>query len=911
MPTVVLNAALSLLSDRSLSVRGPDAVAAIAPMFNEESGAPRAIVSLLEQSEPLDELLISINGGSDNTPKVVRELLAQRGFELVDHQPIPGLRAELENWSNPESATKLTVVDHVWPVSKADSINLLIAEGLVAARRVLIVDGDTEFDSGFLSALKDNFYRLRFAALDRGADGARRYGYLLEDVALQSGAVRSRLSRHDGPQAAFIAAGRNAEYALSSVLRTGQCRRFSNGATFGRSRLFTVVGCGFVARRDALPMPSDTRTEDHDFTLVVQNGAEQQSIVSAATLDARGFRVLSGGRERSFSAHLGATATVLARKSAAARFVPDAAMFTDDPPHFGGLLRQVERWNGGSLENALKRLAPRGERAPLKANVLFALIAAQFENFVGLLLLLSLPVLLGLQYGLPGARTPIANFALWLGLDLIVTSLLVLSGAVRLLTGRGKKQGRWSAVKLTAKGVLPLLILRSLSAIAYLTAGTRVLPAYLRPRLLRHSARPQPGPAAATAPQHALRPTLTWDRPSSRAQPKAHHRALAVSGALAVTFLALFSGATTLTKRNADQRNPAWHHTFVAARLEQDDHDELPLQASAGRQTHAPTSSSAPILIAATVREAHAEARVATTANEAAYQTGAAAESTGLCPAAALPNPATNRRTLYGGSDDGGSQIGGAGHVPADTPEARAPLSPWGLLILARLAPLLSDLEGAATAYDLDADLLLQVLLNESFLDPLAVGPTGDLGLAQVTSDALTLIHSISTEPDSPWRNELLFAGAFSVYDPGFSLCAGAAKLAWAVAQPNANDDEVAYALYINPFRGAVDGKVAKTHLEPVAAMVALRPLVELLGATVSSYRHDPADVSVAERLLLDVAQRVESGSRDVREAYAEVAELVAQLQIDDRQFYRAVRDDLYGSGSLLDGSVGFVAQPQ
>lgn len=897
MPTVLFNSALSLLPDRSLSVRGPDAVAAIAPMFNEESGAARAIRSLLSQDEPLDELLISINGGTDSTAQVVRTAVTELGFARADHSALPTMSAEFERWSNPASPTRLTIVDHVWPVSKAASINQAVEQRLVTAHRVLVVDGDTEFDSGFVRALKDNFYRLRFGVRGIDADGNRDYGYVLEDVALQSGAVRSRLTPPGQPQAAFIAAGRDAEYALSGVIRSGQCSRFTRGAAFGRSRLFTVVGCGFVAKREAFPMPDDTRTEDHDFTLAVQNADEPQALQAAAVLDDRGFRVVSGGRERSLTAYLGAGATLLVRKVAAARFVPQAAMFTDDPPHLSGFLRQVERWNGGALENALKRLASREQRAALRPNVKFTIVASQFENLAGLLLMLLLPVLLGLQYGLPGARAPMANLALWLGADLLVTALLVAIGAWRLSTA-GDQNGparHWSAAKLTARGLLPLLILRSLGAIGYLTAATRVLPAHLaRWRLKTSAGTADDVPSAAlvtaqAAARPAERPTVTWDRPSSRVRPRAHTRAFIVTGGMALTLIGLFSLAATLGG-GRDIDASAWYHTYLAARLEQDDHDALPLpyedQAPDGGLVAA---AGGPILVGSVV-EMPAGGHVGEPDSpRSATPDGDPQELSSFCPPSALPERAQRPRTLYGPREAVVTV-----HAPRD------PLSPWGLLILSRLVPLLNHLEEAATAYDLDADLLLQVLLNESFLDPLAVGPTGDLGLAQVTSDALTLISSISTEPASPWHNERLFGREFSVYDPEFSLCAGAAKLAWAAAQPLSANDQVAYALYINPLHGAVAGQVAETHVEPVAAMVALRPLVDLLGATVEAFRQDPGSVNDAERRLLDVTVDLRAGVMDVRGAYAAVATLVSDLRIDDREFYREIQARLYGQPLIL-----------
>lgn len=916
MPTVIFNAALNLLRDEGLVVRGPDAVAAVAPMFNEQSGAARAITTLLTQHEPLDELVLSINGGSDRTPLVVRQVLGGLGFQRVDQHPVPEVAAQFERWASRERRTRVVLVDHVKPVSKADSVNLVVELGLVTARRVLVVDGDTEFDPGFVAALKDNFYRLRFGPTGRTADDSRRYGYLLEDVALQSGAVRSRKAPAGQPQAAFIAAGRDAEYALAGLLRAGQCRRVGKGQILGRSRLFTVVGCGFVVRRDAFAMPADTRTEDHDFTLAVQNGPEQETILTGGTLDQRGFRVVVDGKERSFGAYLGRHTPLRVRKSAIARFVPGAAMYTDDPPNLGGFMRQVERWNGGALENALKRLVP-AARVGLRPNVLFTLLSAQFENVAGLLLTLALPVLLGLQYALPNGGNGFTDLAMWLGLDLVVTAVLVLSGALRLTaTGSSPVRGsRRAALKLTLVGLLPLLVLRSLGAIAYLSAATRVVPAFLRGRRGRSRAglappanagqarRQNPAPAGSPRPLLPPRPTITWDRPGMRSRPAAHRRAAAVSVSLALVFVLLFSGTTTLTRRNLERRDPAWYHTYAVPRVEKDDHAALPLRLAPGpgpeREADRPDLLSAgfvgpsgglpaagltpagPVLVAA---------RMAGGENTAAY-----------CSPDDLPSPATVRRTLQ--------PVAGADPLRADEP--RRPLSPWGLLILARLAPLLSDLESAATAYDLGADQLLQVVLNESFLDPLAVGPTEDLGLAQVTSDALTLIRSISVDPGSKWHNERLFGGEFNVFDPEFSLCAAAAKLSWAAAQPHGEDPEVAYARYINPLHGAVGGAVAATHVEPVAAMVALGPLVELLAGAVAAYREDPATLSQGERQLLDVANRVERGELDIQGAYDQVSSLVVSLKIDDREFYRTIKRELYGEPTLATASVGQLAQSE
>jgi len=143
-----------------------------------------------------------------------------------------------------------------------------------------------------------------------------------------------------------------------------------------------------------------------------------------------------------------------------------------------------------------------------------------------------------------------------------------------------------------------------------------------------------------------------------------------------------------------------------------------------------------------------------------------------------------------------------------------------------------------------------------------------------------------------------LVASGFSVFDPAFSLCAGAAKLAWASAEPGGESPEVAYARYVNPLVGVTRGKVAETHLDAVAAMTALVPLTDLLGSTVSAYRADPASVTEEERRLLDVASEVGRGTIDMAQAYRATAELVTEMQILDVDLYDRVLGRLYGARS-------------
>lgn len=828
MPTVLLNAALSLVRERGIVAVGPDRLAAFAPMFDEEAGAGRAIRSLLEQTEPLDELVLSINGGTDGTPEVVARTLAELGFEAWDG----GSRADghLTRWRKAGCSTAVEVVRYLKPTAKARSLNRAVESGLISAERVLVVDGDTVLSPRFAAEMRRSFYRLRYA---RTPDG--RHGYVLEDSSLQTGAVRSLPGT--SLQSRLISAGRDAEYAFSAVVRRGQCARVGDGRLLGRSRLFTVVGCGFVASRETLPMPDDTLTEDHDLTLCAQNAEEREERSTAGDLDVSGHRLLVNGRERPLAAIIGPRTPVTVRRTSTARFVQGAVMRTEDPPRLGGFMRQVERWNGGGLENALKRLAPL-RTGKLRANVAFTVASAQVENLVGLFLALLLPALLGVRYALPSVEMPAAVLAAWLGIDVLASLLIVLAGARRL----GDPWVR--AVLVAVRGVVPLLLMRALGALSYVTAATRVLPTFVASSLKRRSG------------DVIVYMQRTWTRPRAAVASAVHLRTAGVAASVLLVGLVVFVGFAHLARVYIGSHD-TWRYVYGSPRLDQQDFELLPV--SDIRPALEVVSSEPP-------RNAPSHDWVSP-----------------YCPPSAVA-----------GWSEGEGDDQRAG-LTSD--RQYQPLSPWGILMLGRLTPLLTHLEEAALAYGIDPAFLLQVLLNESYLDPLARGPTNDVGLAQLTSDALTLIAAVSSEAGNPLRNEALFAGAASAFDPEFSLCAGAAKLAWAVDQPGGGDPRIAYARYINPFHGVKNGTVASTHLEPVEAMVQLSDLVQLLAAVVEEYRADPARVTPQELQMLVLADEVRGGYLSVRDAYAEVADMISAFRIDDRAFYSAVLNDLYGPG--------------
>ncbi|MFA5552064.1 MAG: transglycosylase SLT domain-containing protein [Trueperaceae bacterium] len=859
MPTVLANALLSFVPDASVAVRASDRVGVVSPLFNEEAGAAAALESLLGQSEPIDQLAVSVNGGTDATLSVVASTLTAHGYSRVYEAPAPDFAGRFERWHRGDGPS-VVVLDHAEPISKADSINAVIGCGYITTERVLVVDGDTIFAPTFVERLKDQFYRLRVEK----RDGRRRY--VIEDSALQSGSVMS-LRPPQGHAAFHISRAREGEYAVAALLRSGQTARIGKSQLLGQSRLYTVVGCGFAARRDSFPMPADTLTEDHDFTLQVQNEETTEERLSVAELQARGFKVrtktgLIDAAER-FDKH----DEVILRRSANARFVPGALMFTEDPLTLPGYMRQVERWNGGGVENAIKRARPHA-RKRLRPNVAFAAWSAQFENLFGIgLLLFLLPAALGVNSALPGYGTALTGLGAWLAIDLLVTLLLVGLGFRRLRRAQGERG--WQLVRHTTGATLrasvPLLSMRLFNAVAYVVAFTRALPKAFAP------------------PEVDPRVTITWERPRAVVRSRLGARVATVAFGLLLGATSVFFGASYLANNARPGYKATWLLINTGAPMVAEEHVDLPLlnvvrlvepAASLPAQLPAPAAPDAeptgePLPGAAALLEPDVQGDELGTPHLSAY-----------CSVGFTASPAASRRLLSG------------------DPDAYVPLTYWQRLILARLTPLAAHLEEAATSYDVPPRLLLQILINESFLDPLAVGPTEDLGLSQVTGDALSLLRSISSQPDSRFANPVMFAGDFNVFDPDFSICAGAAKLAWSRSQPNGHDDRFAYARYINPLEGVRRSGLNPVHAELVVALDGLVETVDALRNTFAAYRQDPDLVTAEERALLDVYEMVAQGELALSSAYLATHSLIKSFGIDDGDFYQQIGERLYGAGS-------------
>ena len=827
MPTVVANTLFSLVKDHSYAVRSPDSLAVVSPMYNEALGAAQALGSLLEQDQYPEQIALSINGGTDATYDIVMDVLHQHAFYLQSTKALPRYNAVVETWGAQHTPLRVSVVVYYRKVSKSESINSLVESGVVSAQRILVVDGDTIFHPGFIGRLRENFYRLHIYK----KKGKREV--VLESYGLQSGSVTSFAPAGSSWAQRFISSGRKSEYAFASVLREGQAKQLTRKGLWGASRLYTVVGCGFTARRDLFPLPTDTETEDHDFSLQCQNTVLELSQTSPRALSERGFKFVVKGEEKDPLEFLDTEDSVTLKESGNARFVSGALMGTEDPPHLSGFIGQIERWNGGAQQNALKRIGK-----PLRANIHFALWSALGESLLGIVLILLLPLLLGLNLGNPSIGiAPIAVGA-WFGLDLVITFLLTFYGFIKLRRAERVSRLRsvLRAVGDASKNLLPFMVLRWLNPLTYLASATRVVPAQLRGRNNKDVK------------------GVTWERAYVRAQTRTQHVFVWTVLGLGLGTFGVANLAPYLNPVNQE----AWTLIYGQPHVDMRDYDDpFFLQAQARAQTPRPEL------------------------------------------AALTPVPEPDTLSLY--CDPSFTHVGGLRQTLKGDANAYFALNPYGLKMLARLAPLAPYLENAATAYGVPAQALLMVLINESDLDPLAVGPTEDKGLAQITSDALTLLKGLANDEQSAFYNPQLIPENFSVYDPDFSICAGAAKLAWAYQQDKVDTLEKAYALYINPLHGLVNGEVSERHKPLVAAMTLQADMVQKLANTFAAYETKPERLTQEERELLDLVAAGRAREINLKQAYESAAEVAERQNLDDAEIYQKLLTSYFGEAPPAD----------
>ncbi|MGL4608603.1 MAG: transglycosylase SLT domain-containing protein [Trueperaceae bacterium] len=448
-------------------------------------------------------------------------------------------------------------------------------------------------------------------------------------------------------------------------------------------------------------------------------------------------------------------------------------------------------------------------------------------------------------------------------------------GLLPLAPGRRGK-GWWAlpyALLSSIRTTLPFLVLRYINPFTYVASATRVVPAFLSRRK-----------------RQSVETGVVWERASVRRRTR--------TGAVFIWNVALLAVSTVAVANFAPMLNPinqeAWRLTYERGYVDLNDHDYLPFMVVEASDTSNPTLTTPTPATPTPTTSILGTPQVAggnlpTGGNPStpslnvsldqsldgaqvkSYRLSAYCDPTFTTFASVLP------RTFEGNPGD-------------YTYKGR-----WHLRMLARFAPLIPYMESAATAYDVSPELLLRIFLNESDLDPLAVGPTQDIGLAQVTSDALTLLKALATDANSPFYNPQFFAGSFSVFDPDFSVCAGAAKLSWATRQQGVDDDQEAYALYINPVIGLKRGSMTEEYQLLTEQIIKLEDMSKTLSDTIAAYRYAPEKLTKPERNLLEISDALAQGKITLEGSYEAVYDIVQHNEIKDTDMYQKFLTTYFG----------------
>ena len=464
-PATMLNLVMGTFPDRTIPVRSNDIVSAILPMYNEGAVAKESLESLLSQTKMPKSIIVSVNGGGtdndfDKTYYVVRDELQSHGYISKEEGLSSTLDSGVETWVH-EYLPEVKVIDHIMQTSKADSVNGAIRQETEGIDRILILDGDTILKEDFLEKMSSNFYRLNIKRTDKGPV------FEIEDYGLQSASVQS-LRENDKWQAKLISSARKFEYAFATVVRKGQATVFGNSKLFGNTRLFTATGCGLTARKELYPMPQETLTEDHDFSLKVQDDDKTKRESSRDEIERMGLEFYVNGEWRKARDIMDAQDRVVITKSGNARFVDNAIMYTHDPPSIEGLIRQWERWNGGAIQVMLNSFGNKKR----KANTAYATGSANLENIIISGAMAAAIAGIAMHAANPDIGLSMHNLEVGLGIDTSIVAGVAGYGFYLASRAQGYTNAKsaLSAIKNTAVNLLPFELTRFIGPVTYLKA---------------------------------------------------------------------------------------------------------------------------------------------------------------------------------------------------------------------------------------------------------------------------------------------------------------------------------------------------------------------------------------------------------------------------------------------------------
>jgi hypothetical protein len=119
--------------------------------------------------------------------------------------------------------------------------------------------------------------------------------------------------------------------------------------------------------------------------------------------------------------------------------------------------------------------------------------------------------------------------------------------------------------------------------------------------------------------------------------------------------------------------------------------------------------------------------------------------------------------------------------------------------------------------------------------------------------------------------------------------------------QPGVNNDQEAYALYINPVTGLMRGQISAQHKILTERIVKLEDMAKTLADTIAAYHHAPAKLSQTERDLLDISERHADGKLTLEQTYQAVYTIVKDNDIRDTDMYEKFLTSYFGETGLND----------
>jgi hypothetical protein len=118
------------------------------------------------------------------------------------------------------------------------------------------------------------------------------------------------------------------------------------------------------------------------------------------------------------------------------------------------------------------------------------------------------------------------------------------------------------------------------------------------------------------------------------------------------------------------------------------------------------------------------------------------------------------------------------------------------------------------------------------------------------------------------------------------------------------DNDQEAYALYINPVTGLKRGEVSEDHQLLTEQIEKLKDMAKTLADTIAAYRHAPEKLTEAERQLLAVSEKLAVGDLTLEQSYEAIYTLVQSYDINDKDMYQKFLTSYFGETDILDSSL-------